>query len=125
MSKKTFTITDLSRELDLTTRAIRFYEDCGLLSPGRKGRTRIYSPRQRVRLKLILRGKRLGFSLKEIQEVLDMYDADCGEAGQLKFLMQKIRERRDYLHVQKQDIEATLRDVREIEEECLRRLHSM
>ncbi len=125
MHKKTFTITELSREFDLTTRAIRFYEDRGLLSPGRKGRARIYSARQRVRLKLILRGKRLGFSLKEIQEVLDMYDADCGEAGQLQFLLEKIRERRDYLHVQKADIEATLRDLREIEKECLRRLRSM
>lgn len=125
MDKKTFTITDLSREFDLTTRAIRFYEDRGLLAPGRKGRVRIYSARQRVRLKLILRGKRLGFSLKEIQDVLDMYDADCGEAGQLKFLIEKIRERRERLRVQKEDIKATLHDLREIEGECLRRLRSM
>src|SRR5215470_14186477 len=73
-----FTITQLSREFDVTTRTIRFYEDEGLLAPERRGQARIYGPRDRVRLRLILRGKRLGFSLSEIKEILDLYDREPG-----------------------------------------------
>ena len=84
MADITFTITDLAREFGLTTRAIRFYEDQGLLRPRRLGRSRVYTNRDRVRLKLTLRGKRLGLSLSEIRELLDMYDAAKGGRGQLE-----------------------------------------
>ena len=82
MKDKTFTISDLSKEFDVTPRAIRFYEDQGLISPSRKGRRRIYKERDRIRLKLILRGKRLGFSLSEIKDIFDLYDSSPGEEGQ-------------------------------------------
>ena len=89
-----FTITQHSREFDVTTRTIRFYEDEGLIAPERRGQARIYGPRDRVRLRLILRGKRLGFSLSEIKEILDLYDREPGEAGQLRHFLAKIAERR-------------------------------
>ena len=79
-----YSIGDLSREFGVTTRTIRFYEDQGLLSPNRNGQNRIYQARDRVRLKLILRGKRLGFSLKEINKLIELYDAPDGEADQLR-----------------------------------------
>ena len=91
---ESFTITDLAQEFDITTRAIRFYEDQGLLSPQRKGQQRIYAPRDRTRLKLILRGKRLGFSLSEVGEMIELYDTESGESGQLNLFLDKIRERR-------------------------------
>ena len=75
-SPKTFSISELAKEFDVTTRSIRFYEDQGLMKPARRGQTRIYSPQDRVRLKLILRGKRLGFSLAETRRLFDLYDAD-------------------------------------------------
>ena len=79
-----FSISDLAREFGVTTRAIRFYEDEGLLSPSRSGRQRVYTSRDHVRLKLIVRGKRLGFSLSEVREIIEMYDLDSGESGQLR-----------------------------------------
>ena len=79
--KSVFSIGLLAREFDVTTRTIRFYEDQGLLSPRRRGQTRLFDQRDRTRLKLILRGKRLGFSLSEINEIVDMYDAPPGETG--------------------------------------------
>ncbi|MFQ5546624.1 MAG: MerR family DNA-binding transcriptional regulator, partial [Acidiferrobacterales bacterium] len=81
----TYTIGELAQEFDVTTRAIRFYEDQGLLSPTRNGQARIYTARDRVRLKLVLRGKRLGFSLGEVGKMLDLYDADPSEVGQLQY----------------------------------------
>ena len=90
-------IGDLSREFDVTPRTIRFYEDRGLLTPTRRGQNRVYSGRDRIRLMLILRGKRLGFSISEIAEILDLYDAPEGEVGQLDHFVAKIRERRDAL----------------------------
>ena len=89
-----YSIADLAREFAVTTRTIRFYEDEGLITPARKGQRRVFSPRDRVRLKLILRGKRLGFSLGEIREIIDLYDAAPGEAGQLRHFLGKIKERR-------------------------------
>ena len=88
-----FSISELAREFEVTTRAIRFYEDEKLLTPGRNGRQRVYSARDRVRLKLILRGKRLGFSLNEVREIIDMYDLDSGEAGQLRYFLEQINHR--------------------------------
>ena len=113
-----YSIGDLSREFGVTTRTIRFYEDQGLLSPNRNGQNRIYQARDRVRLKLILRGKRLGFSLKEINELIELYDAPEGEAGQLRSFIEKIRARRTELLVQKDDIEHVLDELNSLEQRC-------
>ena len=113
-----YSIGDLSREFGVTTRTIRFYEDQGLLSPNRNGQNRIYQARDRVRLKLILRGKRLGFSLKEINELIELYDAPEGEAGQLRSFIEKIRARRTELLVQKDDIEHVLDELDSLEQRC-------
>lgn len=120
-----YSITELAREFGITTRAIRFYEDQGLLSPARSGMTRIYSERDRVRLKLVLRGKRLGFSLSEIAEIIDLYDADPGERGQLEHFLHKIAERRDLLHRQQDDIRMILEDLDVIEDQCHKRLREL
>lgn len=114
----TYTITQLAQEFDVTTRTIRFYEDQGLLNPSRNGQTRVYSPRDRVRLKLVLRGKRLGFALSEIREMLDMYDTEPGETGQLEHFLAKIAERRTLLEQQQRDIELTLKELDDIEAQC-------
>lgn len=114
----TYTIGELAQEFDVTTRAIRFYEDQGLLSPTRNGQTRVYSARDRVRLKLVLRGKRLGFSLGEIGEMLDLYDADPSEVGQLQHFVSKLDERRAQLNQQQQDIQVTLKELDDIEAQC-------
>ena len=113
-----YSITDLAREFEVTTRTIRFYEDQELISPERHGQTRIYSQRDRVRLRLIMRGKRLGFSLKEIRDLLDLYDTDRSEIMQLTILVGKINERRDTLRKQRQDIDATLDELDKLEETC-------
>jgi len=120
---QTYSITELSKEFDMTTRAIRFYEDQGLLAPGRQGRTRVFSNRDRVRLRLIQRGKRLGISLQEIGEILDMYDdSQLGETVQLKYFLDRIREQRKSLSQQVIDIEQTLNDLNVIERQCHDRL---
>ena len=108
----------LAREVGVTTRTIRFYEDEGLLSPERRGQKRVYGQRERVRLRLVLRGKRLGFSIAEIREILDMYESEPGEAGQLRHLKAKIAERRAALQRQRADIDQTLTDMAEIEARC-------
>ncbi len=125
MVQERFSIGDLAREFAVTTRTIRFYEDEGLVSPQREGRTRIYSQRDRVRLRLILRGKRLGFSLADIREILDMYESDPGEAGQLRLLMARIAERRAVLEGQRADIDETLADMDAIEARCAERLDAL
>ncbi|MDH3280201.1 MAG: MerR family DNA-binding transcriptional regulator [Gammaproteobacteria bacterium] len=114
----TFSISDLAREFAITTRTIRFYEDRGLIRPARQGRTRVYSPRDRVRLKLILRGKRLGFSLHEIGEIMDMYEHGSGEIGQLKYMLDKLAARRAQLKRQQRDIDLTLAEMERIEAQC-------
>ncbi len=113
-----FSIGDLSREFGVTTRTIRFYEDQGLLSPTRNGHNRVYQARDRVRLKLILRGKRLGFSLKEINKLIALYDAPEGQAGQLRSFIAKIRARRTELLVQKDDIAQVLDELDTLEGRC-------
>lgn len=114
----TYSIGELAQEFEVTTRAIRFYEDQGLLSPARNGQARVYSIRDRVRLKLVLRGKRLGFSLGEIGGMLDLYDADPSEVGQLQYFVSKLDERRAQLNQQQQDIQVTLKELDEIEAQC-------
>lgn len=111
---KLYTISELAEELDATPRAIRFYEDKGLISPQRAGTTRVYTHRDRGRLILILRGKRLGFSLREIREWLTLYDADPDQVTQMKLLRGKIDERLDALEQQQRDLEETLVELREI-----------
>ncbi|MFI5729532.1 MerR family DNA-binding transcriptional regulator [Kribbella sp. NPDC051587] len=118
MPADTWTIAELAAEYAVTLRTIRFYEDRGLLTPERRGTVRIYHPRDRVRLGLILRGKRLGFSLDEIATIVDMYDAEPGEAGQLEYLLAQIATRRADLEQRRQDLEQTLKDLAEVEARC-------
>jgi DNA-binding transcriptional MerR regulator len=122
MTEPTYSITDLAREFGLTTRAIRFYEDHGLLTPQRLGRNRVYGNRDRIRLKLTLRGKRLGLSLSEIGELLDMYDAPKGEKAQLNRFIEVLEKRRAALEQQREDIEAVLAEISQLEEQCRNRL---
>lgn len=111
-SKKTqFSIGDLAREFDVTLRALRFYEDRGLLSPQRDGLNRIYSRRDRARLKLILMGKRVGFSLVEIKEMLDLYDLKDGQLTQLKVAQKKFVEQLGNLEEQKRDVERAIAEL--------------
>ena len=122
---ETYNITELAREFEVTTRTIRFYEDQGLISPQRQGQTRIYQPRDHVRLRLILRGKRLGFSLAEIKEIINMYDAPSGEVGQLQLFLDKISARRVELEQMQRDLELTLGDLADIETRCEGRLSQL
>lgn len=115
---RTWTIGELAEEYAVSLRTIRFYEDQGLLSPERRGTQRIFHARDRVRLGLILRGKRLGFSLREIARILDMYDAEPGEAGQLRYLLDQIAVRRAELEQRRRDIDATLAELDEVERRC-------
>ena len=122
---RTWSITELAEEFGVTLRTIRFYEDRGLISPERRGTSRVFHPRDRVRLALVLRGKRLGFSLDEIATIVDMYDAEPGEAGQLRYLLDQIDVRRTELEQRRKDIEETLAELDEVEQRChedLRRL---
>jgi DNA-binding transcriptional MerR regulator len=120
---QTYTIQALSREFGITARTLRFYEDKGLLEPGRRGSTRVYSERDRTRLKLTLRGKRLGFSLEECREIIDMYDPSRTlNERQLLRLCAKIREHRGTLLEKMRDIEATLNAMDEVEQKCLAEL---
>jgi DNA-binding transcriptional MerR regulator len=121
-SRATYTISDLAREFALTTRAIRFYEDCGLLTPKREKRARVYGERERVRLKLILRGKRLGLALSEIGELLDLYEVRRNEKAQLTAFLALLADRRTRLLQQREDIEIVLAEIDGIERECRRRL---
>ena len=120
----TYSISDLAREFALTTRAIRFYEDEGLLAPRRSGRSRIYGERERVRIKLILRGKRLGLSLSEIRELLDLYEATKSERPQLLKFLQVLAERRTMLKQQQEDIAIVLSEIDSLERQCRKRLRS-
>ncbi len=114
----TYSIGDLSREFQVTTRTIRHYEDEGLLAPAREGQNRIYSARDRVHLKLILRGKRLGFSLRKIGELVELYDAPNGEVSQLKQFIEKMRARRKTLLKQREDIDRVLEELDGLEQRC-------
>jgi len=122
--RETFSITELANEFALTTRAIRFYEDQGLLSPERRGTRRIYSQRERVRLKLVLRGKRLGMSLADIAGILDLYDADHSERPQLLKFLEVLGARRVLLEQQREDIDVVLEEISSIERDCRKRLKS-
>jgi DNA-binding transcriptional MerR regulator len=118
----TYSISDLAQEFALTTRAIRFYEDEGLLSPRRHGQSRIYGERERTRIKLILRGKRLGLALSEIRELFDIFAATGNEKPQLAKFLQMLTDRRAMLHQQREDIDAVLAEIAILERDCRRRL---
>jgi DNA-binding transcriptional MerR regulator len=118
----TVTISELAREFDLTTRAIRFYEDCGLLKPQREGRNRVYTARDRTRLKLTLRGKRLGLTLAEVKELVDMYESPRDTVPQLQKFLQVLASHRSQLEQQLADLHVTLDEVRSHEREARRLL---
>jgi DNA-binding transcriptional MerR regulator len=113
-----YSISELSKEFEITTRSIRFYEDQGLLAPTRKGQTRIYSQRDKVRLKLILRGKRLGFSLGETGRLFELYDVDKSSVKQLTIMMELITEKKTVLKQKLDDINSLLIELNEIEDNC-------
>jgi DNA-binding transcriptional MerR regulator len=117
-TRTTFTIAELAEEFDVTARAIRFYEDMGLLEPTRAGRNRVYSQRDRTRLKLTLRGKRLGLSLQEIKQLVDMYDSPADNAAQLNAFLRVLAEHRRQLEQQLEDIEITLAEIGQHEARC-------
>ncbi|MBC7481705.1 MAG: MerR family DNA-binding transcriptional regulator [Rhizobacter sp.] len=118
----TFTIGELAREFDLTTRAIRFYEDCGLLTPQRNGRNRVYTQRDRTRLKLTLRGKRLGLTLAEVKELVGMYETPRDTQPQLKKFLVVLATHRAQLEQQMADLKVTLDEVGAHEKEARRLL---
>ncbi len=113
-----YTIGELAREFDITTRSIRFYEDQGLLSPERQGQTRLYDNKDRVRLKLILRGKRLGFSLAETKRLFDLYDMENSSARQLHTVLEIIDEKKVSLKQQLKDIKVLLVELNNLEDRC-------
>ena len=113
-----FTISALAQEFGITPRAIRFYEDMGLLAPGRVGRNRVYSQRDRTRLKLTLRGKRLGFALQEIKQLVTMYDSDSDTAPQLEAFLHSLAAHRAQLEQRLDDIRITLDELNQHEQRC-------
>ena len=117
-----FSISDLAREFDVTPRAIRFYEDQGLLAPRRDGQRRIYTPRDRTRLKLTLRGKRLGLSLSEIRELIDMYEPGRDERPQLARFLAVLENHKASLLQQRGDIEAQLSELQAFEKKIKKQL---
>jgi DNA-binding transcriptional MerR regulator len=115
---KRYSIRELAEEFDITTRALRFYEEKGLLTPTRSKQTRTYSAADRTRLRLILRGKRLGLTLEESSDIIRMYDPAAGNYQQMQTLIKKIREKRDQLLEQQKDLELMLIDLGAAEARC-------
>ena len=121
----TYSISELAHEFDVTPRTILYYEDEGLLTPLREGQTRIYSHRDKIRLKLTLRGKRLGFSLAEIRELFDMYDTDKSSKTQLHSMIQLIEAKRGVLRQQLEDIQMVMAELEAAEQRCVNSLNSL
>ncbi|MBN9067552.1 MAG: MerR family DNA-binding transcriptional regulator [Rhizobiales bacterium] len=117
-----YSITELTREFDISTRTLRFYEDEGLIHPVRRGRTRLFRPSDRQLVRQILRGKRLGFSIAEIREIVQMYKEPPGEVGQIKLMIRRIEEKREDLRQKRRDLEETLAELDHAEESCVERL---
>ena len=117
-----YSVSELASDLGVTPRALRFYEDKGLIAPQRAGNTRVYTRRDRGRLMLILRGKRLGFTLREVREWLDLYEVDPDQSAQMTHLQDKVRKRIEALEQQRDDLDATLEELREILHQVERRL---
>lgn len=116
--EKFLTVTQLARDLGITARTIRFYEDKGLISPQRAGSTRVYTARNRARMVLILRGKRLGFSLREIKDYLDLYDVDHSQHEQIKLLLGAVHKRLEMLRDQRRALETTIDELEDIERQA-------
>jgi DNA-binding transcriptional MerR regulator len=114
----TWTIAEIAEEFGVSHRTVRYYEDKGLVTPERRGTTRVFHPRDHVRLALVLRGKRLGFPLDEIRRIVDMYDEQPGEKGQLRYLLGQIGDRRAELEERRRDVEAALTELDELERRC-------
>lgn len=127
MTKRTYTITELAKEFDVTNRAIRFYEDKGLISPLREGQKRIYRPKDRVRLKLILRGKRLGFTLAESRALIDMYNPDSvsDNEKQLEHFLDILDEKEALLEQQLHDIEIMKIELKDARTRCVNALEAL
>ena len=117
-SRTTWSITEMADEFGVTLRTIRHYEDVGLITPERRGTSRLFHTRDRIRLQLILRGKRLGFSLPEIRTIVNMYDEQPGEAGQLQYLLDQIDVRRSELEQLRRDIDETMTELAHVEQRC-------
>ena len=115
---RTWTIAEIADEFAITHRTVRYYEDKGLVTPERRGTLRVFHPRDRTRLRLVLRGKRLGFPLDEIRTIVDMYDQQPGESGQLSYLLDQIDERRGDLWMRRRDIDAALAELDDLERRC-------
>ena len=120
-----YSISELASEFDITTRSIRFYEEKGLLRPTRNGQTRIYSAADRTKLRLILRGKRLGLSLEESRDIIEMYDPQRDNSPQLQRLIDKIREKREMLQRQLREIQTLLQDLDDAEARCIDALQTI
>jgi DNA-binding transcriptional MerR regulator len=118
MVAATWTIAQIAEDLAVSHRTVRYYEDLGLITPERRGTARVFHPRDRVRLQLVLRGKRLGFPLEEIRRIVDMYDEQPGEAGQLRYLLDQIDARRAELEQRRRDVGAALAELAELERRC-------
>ncbi len=123
MNQPIYSISDLAREFGVTTRTIRFYEEKGLIAPRREGQRRIYTPADRVRIKLILRGKRIGMTLQESVELIDMYDPEHNNQEQLQTLIGTVNDRRARLLQQKKDIEDMLDSLDDVESLCQQALN--
>ena len=119
---KFYTITELTREFGVSTRTLRFYEDEGLIHPERRGRTRLFRQADRRLILEILRGRRIGFTIAEIRDIIRVYKDPPGEIGQLELLIKKVNEKRDDLRQKRRDIEETLAELDNVEEACLTRL---
>jgi DNA-binding transcriptional MerR regulator len=122
MMREYYSITELTREFDVSTRTLRFYEDEGLVQPVRRGRTRLFRPSDRHLIRQIMRGKRLGFSINEIREIIQMYKEPPGEVGQLNLMIKRIEEKREDLRQKRRDLEETLAELDQAEESCVERL---
>ena len=120
--QKYYSITELTREFGVSTRTLRFYEDEGLLHPERRGRTRMFRAADRRLLQEILRGRRIGFTIAEIREIIQVYKDPPGEQGQLQLLMKHVEQKRSELRQKRKDIEDTLNELDNVEEACLTRL---
>ncbi|MGH1428635.1 MAG: MerR family transcriptional regulator [Arenicella sp.] len=121
--EKQYSISDLAKEFDVSTRTLRFYEEKGILKPERHKSTRVYSASDRVTLKLLLRGKRLGFSIQECVDLISMYDPESGSAAQLQSLLEKIQEKQKLLEQQQADLKLMLIDLKAAETKCIESLN--
>ena len=125
MSKQTFSIGELAKSMDITPRSIRFYEEQGLLSPTRIGQSRVYMKKDQVRLKLILRGKRLGFSLAETKTLFDLYDSHQNSRAQLEAMLKMTDEKRAHMQQQLKDIEMLKAELEDVEARCQDELNAL